>query len=185
MTSEGRDLPHRLTRPDVSTKTILPASATADLRVDHVHHLVVPGLYYVDLCLLDVEGNPHASAWCELGVAGRTESGMTDADGRISLRVTAAATEQPAQLRVDGSEAGWGDANPITLGPLPDVQTPAGQRARLDDLGYVPPAMPGLTVPDDEPSRWAIEEFQVEHGLVADGVCGPLTQAALVGAHGH
>ena len=80
---------------------------------------------------------------------------------------------------------GWVKPETIELRVMPPVDQPAGQRARLDNLGYVPVPMPGETIVEAEPSAWAIEEFQAEQGLVVDGVCGPETQATLVQAHGH
>ena len=57
----------------------------------------------------------------------------------------------------------------------------SGQLKRLRNLGY-------YALPDEQPDTKlflaAIEEFQCEHDLNVDGVCGPLTQAKLKDVYG-
>ncbi len=47
---------------------------------------------------------------------------------------------------------------------------------KLMDLGYDPKGVDGVY---GSGTRAAVKQFQKDHGLVADGVCGPMTKAAL------
>ena len=145
--------------------------------------LIVPALTWVDLRVLDFEGSAVVAVECVLERAERRESEVTDPEGRASLRVFGATDGVEASLVIDRPSAGWMRPETIRFGALPPVETAAGQRVRLDNLGYVPMPTPGVDEPEDAPSRWAIEEFQCEQGLFVDGVCGPDTQAALTAAH--
>lgn len=67
------------------------------------------------------------------------------------------------------------------VGFLQPIDTVAGQRERLTNLGY-------RAGDSDDPQalafRSAVEEFQCDHGLAVDGTCGPVTQARLASVHG-
>jgi hypothetical protein len=69
---------------------------------------------------------------------------------------------------------------PLFVGGLDDVKEFSGQQQRLNNLGYFAGFSPKSTLQ----FKWAVEEFQVDHQLGVDGVCGPLTQKALVKEHG-
>ena len=57
----------------------------------------------------------------------------------------------------------------------------SGQVGRLENLGY----HAGSGTPEEERLfRRAVEEFQCDHKLAVDGVCGPQTQAKLEEVHG-
>ncbi|MCH9687133.1 MAG: peptidoglycan-binding protein [Deltaproteobacteria bacterium] len=164
-----------------SEPRILPASAAVDLGTDHVHTLLVPGVRFVNLRLLDFMEQPLPDVFGELTVGGRADPRRSDAEAKVSFRVSVAFADAQGLLVVDSTELGYRRPLPVQLGELPPVEEPTGQRTRLDNLGYVP-----VDNPDEpEPTRWAIEEFQCEHGLSVDGDCGPKTQAKLVEVHGH
>jgi hypothetical protein len=81
--------------------------------------------------------------------------------------------------------ASWGGyqpapAPPPPKPPLPDVTTVRGLQQALVSLGF------RLTVDGDygPETRQAVTSFQMHEGIVADGLCGPQTEAALVKALG-
>ena len=162
----------------------LPDSGEVELPTDRLHRLIVPAVRVVALRLLTFEHEVVADTPCRLTVSGREMPGTTDGDGRVSFKVLAAGDSLEGGLTVQTDTVGWRAAKSVKLEPLPDVSTPRGQRIRLDNLGYVPVFHDEPEDPN-EPSRWAIEEFQCEHGLSVDGDCGPNTQAKLVEVHGH
>ena len=67
------------------------------------------------------------------------------------------------------------------VGFLQPASTLAGQRQRLNNLGY---DAGEANDPAELQRRSAVEEFQCDRGLLVDGKCGPKTQAALQRAHG-
>jgi hypothetical protein len=70
------------------------------------------------------------------------------------------------------------------VGHLDPVDTPTGQKARLNNLGYFAGS---LAKEDEALFKSAVEEFQLERmggGAAVDGKCGPKTQAKLKEAHG-
>jgi peptidoglycan hydrolase-like protein with peptidoglycan-binding domain len=69
----------------------------------------------------------------------------------------------------------------LKLGHLDPVDEVSGQVGRLRNLGYYP--LPAGE-PDPELFRAAVEEFQCEHNLAVDGICGPVTQAKLEEVYG-
>ena len=89
---------------------------------------------------------------------------------------------EPAGQRIDGPQRQREHARiPIQIGHLDPVDTPSGQTARLNNLGYNAGS-------GGEAGRvqfeMAVQEFQVDNGLPVDGVCGPQTQAKLQETHG-
>jgi hypothetical protein len=160
----------------------LPQDARLELGTDRIHHIVVPGLLFVKLHLLDWEHRPLPAPECALRLTARKLTSTADADGRVVFALGRAHVLAEGLLTVGSDVHGWGSAQAVELSPLPSVEDPGGQRQRLDNLGYV-----DIELGDDEeaPGRWAIEEFQCEHDLVVDGVCGPQTRAKLLEVHGH
>ena len=69
----------------------------------------------------------------------------------------------------------------IRIGHLDPVEETSGQEARLNNLGY---AATGGVEKDPDALRSAIEEFQCDHGLTVDGICGAKTQNKLKEVHG-
>jgi peptidoglycan hydrolase-like protein with peptidoglycan-binding domain len=70
------------------------------------------------------------------------------------------------------------------------VDEVSGQIGRLNNLGYdageldSPVASPEQERHRSEHFRSAVEEFQCDHGLLVDGICGARTQAKLEEIHG-
>jgi GH24 family phage-related lysozyme (muramidase) len=88
-----------------------------------------------------------------------------------------------AQFLLSGDGAPLWDATAAVepaapVAGVPDVKTIGGLQTALKSLGY------RITVDGDygPETRQAVTSFQVQAGIVADGVCGPLTEAALVKA---
>src|SRR5262249_8508870 len=74
---------------------------------------------------------------------------------------------------------------PIKVGHLDPVEEVSGQQARLNNLGYFAGPLEGKTEEENQALFLsAIEEFQCDHGLRVDGICGPQTQAKLKEVHG-
>jgi peptidoglycan hydrolase-like protein with peptidoglycan-binding domain len=73
---------------------------------------------------------------------------------------------------------------PIKIGHLDPVEEVSGQKARLNNLGYFAGPLEGKTEENTAMFLSAIEEFQCDHGLLVDGICGPMTQAKLRQVHG-
>lgn len=67
------------------------------------------------------------------------------------------------------------------IGFLQPVDTLAGQRERLSNLGY---DAGDSSDPKHLDFRSAVEEFQCDHGLLVDGIVGPQTRGKLVAVHG-
>jgi hypothetical protein len=78
---------------------------------------------------------------------------------------------------------------PIVIGDLGPVSEPAGQQARLNNLGY----FAGFNPESKHQLKWAIEEFQCDHldeirkkdkSKKVDGICDKATQDVLEKAYG-
>jgi N-acetylmuramoyl-L-alanine amidase len=132
------------------------------------------------LVLEDIYEKPIANAKCELTVEGETHQTTTNGKGQVEQEIPA--TAEHALLVIKDAETPVKDeAIPIKIGHLDPVEEFSGQKARLNNLGYY--AGP-LEERDEMLFRLAVEEFQCEHGLKVDGVCGSQTQAKLKEAHG-
>jgi peptidoglycan hydrolase-like protein with peptidoglycan-binding domain len=70
---------------------------------------------------------------------------------------------------------------PLLIGHLDPVDAVSGQAARLNNLGYNAGSGEGEDVTRFE---IAVQEFQVDHGLNIDGICGTETQAKLQELYG-
>jgi hypothetical protein len=123
--------------------------------------------------LRDVNGDPLPNTDCELIVDGQKKMLKTGGDGRIDEPLPVLA--QAGSLIVAGEEYR------LKIGHLDPPEEESGQRARLANLGYYFGS--GADV-DQEELRFAIEEFQCDHGLAVDGVCGPNTRKKLLEVHG-
>jgi N-acetylmuramoyl-L-alanine amidase len=163
------------------------------------------GQLVLRLRVLDSGGAPVAKALCKFNVADSSPLNITDNDGRVERPITIAAG---APRPIDGGI----DFNPklqlvfhLKIGDLDHEDTPKGQQARLNNLGYFAgsdPPPPGdlkdeKMAPEDkellQQFQWAVEEFQcdckadkafADLKIQVNGKMDKSTQQALVRAHG-
>jgi hypothetical protein len=132
------------------------------------------------LTLEDLYEKPIANAQCILTVEGDAKKLTTDATGRIERIIPPNAHD--ATLVINGDQTPFASTQfAIKIGDLDPVDTPSGQAARLANLGYY---FEDLETIDADAFSSAVEEFQCDHGLGVDGVCGSQTQAKLKTIHG-
>ena len=131
------------------------------------------------LVLKDLNFKPLAQTKCVIHVDGKQFELMSDADGLVEHTIPS--TAQQARLHVDDPRSPIDLEVPIQIGHLDPVDTVSGQKARLNNLGYN--AGP-LDKVDEALFKSALEEFQCDHKLTVDGVCGPKTQEKLQKVHG-
>jgi N-acetylmuramoyl-L-alanine amidase len=159
------------------------------------------------LVLEDMYEKPIAGAKCIVTLGGDSKEITTDGSGRIEEAIPADVHE--GTLVIQGDQTPFNNIQiPILVGNLDPVDTISGQIARLNNLGYFAgdPDKPdddsssanggcGCGGPDDTASavippgtnqqfQSALQEFQCDHDLTVDGICGPQTQSALKKAHG-
>jgi N-acetylmuramoyl-L-alanine amidase len=132
------------------------------------------------LTLEDVYMAPIANAQCELVLESEVRNLTTDSNGRLETFLSPSVHEGTLTI-LDADSPFSGLSIPIRVGDLDPVDQRSGQQARLNNLGYDAGPAGGA---DDDQFCMAVEEFQCEHGLQVDGICGPLTQVALKKAHG-
>ena len=133
------------------------------------------------LVVEDLYEKPVAQAPCELHVEGQVHRLTTDARGKIEVDIPP--TAEFARLILKSDETPLENlAIPVKIGHLDPVEQASGQRARLSNLGYFFAPEDAAGVPEE--FRLAVEEFQCDHGLLVDGVCGPQTQGKLKAVHG-
>lgn len=137
--------------------------------------------------LLGFDSQPLPDTPCELHVDGNAFPLRTDADGRIEHWIPKPAED--AHLVFNDPQLPFDLIVPIRIGHLDPIEESSGQRSRLANLGYI-------SVGDrqgdaehgeeyaDQPLAHAVEEFQCDHGLAVDGICGPKTQAKLEEIYG-
>jgi N-acetylmuramoyl-L-alanine amidase len=127
------------------------------------------------IVLQDYGGKPIAAAACTLEIDDARYKLTTDSRGTIDKEIS------PTARHGNLSVPDLGIDLPIQVGDLDPVEEPSGFKARLANLGYY------LAPPDDSDDselRSAIEEFQCDNALRADGICGPKTQSKLKEVHG-
>ncbi len=132
------------------------------------------------LVLEDLYGKPIANAQCELRVENEVFTLTTSGQGKIEQDIKP--TDERAFLTIKDPQTPVNEIQiPVMIGHLDPVEEVSGQKTRLANLGYYAGRIDGQ---DDPAFRLAVEEFQCEHGLTVDGVCGPKTQAKLKSVHG-
>jgi N-acetylmuramoyl-L-alanine amidase len=132
------------------------------------------------LVLEDLYEEPIAHATCELRVGNQVFPLTTDGQGRIEQPILV--TAEHGSLVIKDPQTPLQDlVIPLKIGHLNPVEEVSGQQIRLNNLGYDSGPMDQL---DEQLFRSAVEEFQCDHGLAVDGICGPRTQAKLKEVHG-
>jgi N-acetylmuramoyl-L-alanine amidase len=132
------------------------------------------------LVLEDIYEKPIANAPCKLIVDDESFDLITDSKGKIEQEIPSDAHE--AVLVIKGDQTPFqGDIIPIKIGHLDPVEEVSGQQARLNNLGYFAGDGAKADAPD---FHSAVEEFQCDHHLKVDGICGPVTRAKLKDVHG-
>jgi hypothetical protein len=124
------------------------------------------------LSLSGSDGRPQANK--RVWVDGE-EAGSTDGDGRIQLR--AQATRPSVMLRVEGSA----DDYLLSIAHLDPIDTDAGVRQRLANLGFLPEDSASVT---EQEHTEALRSFQRQMGLDATGAPDAQTTRRLVSEHG-
>lgn len=159
-----------------------PKKVSAATGKKHVYKVKKTSLKLA-LVLQDLYGKPIANARCRLTIGDERVDVKTDGDGKLQHPLPPNAAE--AQLTVLEEGTGLGSLQVrLDIGHLDPVTERTGQAARLKNLGYHIPA------PDAEPAVYqklfghAVEEFQCDHRLTVDGICGPKTQAKLKELYG-
>jgi hypothetical protein len=159
-----RHNPHILAEGDAVFIPDLPDNvAHGDDAQRHVFSLQEPALF-LNMQLQDFDGKPLDDEDCVLRVDAKDKNGRealedtfeltTDAAGKFSQEILDDADD--AELKV-GDE----DFYVIVIGGLDPVRIDSGVQQRLNNLGY----FAGFSDADQEQLRWAIEEFQNDHGI--------------------
>jgi len=153
------------------------------------------------LVLEDLYELPIAGATCTLVVQGQSYSLTSDGNGMIEQEIPP--TAQHGFFAITANLTPFHKIQiPLKIGYLEPVDQVAGQMARLNNLGYFAGDLDeiqrggggeGVSTDDasgsgqpatDDQFVSAVEEFQCDHGLHVDGICGPITQAKLKQVHG-
>jgi Putative peptidoglycan binding domain len=107
---------------------------------------------------------------------------VTDANGEISVEMNINVSEGELSLHETAELT-----SPVVavmrllVGTLQPANTSAGQRARLNNMGY----FAGFSDGDTQQIKWAIEEFQHDHGLKPTGrTDDPVTFNTIARVHG-
>ena len=128
---------------------------------------------------------PVADTPCDLFVDFVQFSLTTDGDGLVEQKIPKTAQQAllvvKDKVQIKGNDIPVFFQVPVRIGHLDPLDEPSGQMVRLANLGYY--RLEGEDLDEDE-FRSAVEEFQCEHGLAVDGICGPQTQAKLKVVHG-
>jgi hypothetical protein len=123
----------------------------------------------------NVGGKPIAGEPYEVEGLGASQTGESDASGKVTLLVPAHVRE----VRVRFTKKGM--VFPIMIGDMDPIDEPSGVRKRLEHLGY----MQGLEMFDAEQRlKYALASFQRAAGLHVSEEADEATKDALVAVHG-
>lgn len=132
------------------------------------------------LTLEDMYEKPIANTPCVLSLEKDNRRITTDGTGKIDEVILPDAHD--AVLVIQGDATPFQNTQiPIKIGDLDPIDTDTGQAARLTNLGYYFERIDKI---DKAAFSSAVEEFQCDHSLKVDGICGPQTQAKLKQVHG-
>jgi hypothetical protein len=164
--------------PDRESKSV-----SASTEAKHRYVMKRPRLQLI-LRLDEMFERSLGSASYQLSLGEQIHTGTTDSKGELAHDLLPGVTD--ARLIVkDVPAPGQDIAIQIKIGHLDPVEERSGQAQRLNNLGYF--AGPYSDNDEEENERIytsAVQEFQCDHQLKVDGVCGPQTQAKLVDSHG-
>jgi len=155
--------------PDRNLKTV----SVPTTKVHRFRTTVKPLL--LRIVLKDFDDKPLANTPCELEVEGKSQKLTTDGKGQIEVKIPK--TAQKGTLRVPSLDM----EVPIKIGHLDPVEEDSGWQGRLINLGYHAGPV-GDT--DEELLRYAVEEFQCDHGLKVSGKLDTATLVKLKEVHG-
>ncbi|WP_437671179.1 peptidoglycan-binding protein [Sorangium sp. So ce131] len=125
------------------------------------------------LAFLDFLHRPIANTEGALDIQSNLRA-ITDGDGRMEL-IIAAAAEGGTITLPQGSAT-------IHIGHLDPIDEESGLRARLANLGYLIGVVEDAD--DTEELRFALQEFQADHGIKITGAFDDATRAKLLDIHG-
>lgn len=144
------------------------------------------GTVILNLKLEDTNAKALAERDCAIQI-GDSGSGQvpplpltTDKNGKITQKIPSSATDGLVVVtKIEGEPADR--TFRLVIGGLDPVATVGGMQARLNNLGY----FAGFTKKDEPQLRWAIEEFQLDHGIKPNGdPTDAKTQQKLAQVHG-
>ena len=161
--------------PEKESRT---ASCTTD--AEHKFTLLKKPLK-LRLVIKDMTGAAVAGKSCDVRVTGSTDvAGLsTDGSGLVQRDIAADANEGKLMLKDAGVPI---DIQlDLRVGHLDPIDKITGWKGRLNSLGY---DAGELNADETLQLKSAVEEFQCDHKLHVDGVCGPQTQAKLKEVHG-
>ena len=135
------------------------------------------------LKLLDEVSSPIKDVSCRLRAEQTHEDLKTDGEGKVEMRIPRVSRE--GRVVVDAPDVSLKLDAGIGIGELNPIDTSSGQIGRLNNLGYNAGDL-GTKPTDEGYTQFvsAIEEFQCDHGLKVDGLCGPQTRSKLKEVHG-
>lgn len=126
-------------------------------------------------------GDTISTAPCLLTLDSDSTTLTSDGQGKLELTIPAGVKDSALMIQ-DAEQTSYANVEiPLKIGHLDPVTEVTGQQARLKCLGYFTGTVNGET---EEEFQSAVEEFQCEHDLLVDGICGPQTQAKLKLVHG-
>ena len=163
-----------------------PEPREEDKPADALHRFVAPAeKLKLRVQLTRVYGPPYQNTPCALILDADRNELTSDGDGLIEQEIKPTVTKATLladdEVQVNGAPEKIEREIQIQVGHLDPVSEPSGQRARLANLVYY--RLPVEKVDNDE-FLSSVEEFQCDHSLQIDGVCGPNTQAKLLSVHG-
>jgi hypothetical protein len=131
--------------------------------------------------LRDEVGTPFAGLRYELTIEGRTMSGTTSPEGRVQHAIKP--TDRSGTLKLWRNPDDPSDVYewPLRVGALDPIETVAGVKARLNNLGY---KLGTINDDLDDATREALKDFQRQIGHEAPtGAIDDATRTALAAQH--
>jgi hypothetical protein len=121
-------------------------------------------------------GEPIVGTTCSLDANGKKAELTSDGDGVVEMEIPCAARK--ASLTTEDQ------AYELCIGDLDPIDTPSGLHARLRNLGYDLGSQEDEDAVDPDRLGFAIELFQLDHGLPVTGAADEETESAIQQAAG-